>query len=76
MSRNWLRALRKEKRATQKQLGIAAGISASHYCLIEAGGRRPSVEIAKKIAEALNFKLHGFDWTKFYEAENAGREDI
>lgn len=32
---------------------------------IELGERRPSVEVAKKIAAVL-----GFDWTRFYEDED------
>jgi len=38
------------------------GISRQYYDFVENGQRRPSPEVAKKIAEAL-----GFDWTRFYE---------
>ncbi len=44
--------------------GGAAGITRQHYNLIEAGKRRPSVEVAKAIAVVL-----GFDWTRFYTDE-------
>ena len=61
-SNDWLETLRNEKERTMKQVAGGSGISESHYCLIESGDRRPSVDTAKKIAEVL-----GFDWTKFFD---------
>lgn len=43
------------------------GIAQPSYFNIEAGKRRPSVPVAKKIAAVL-----GFDWTRFYEEDGAG----
>ena len=60
--RNWLRNKRLEKQLTQAQLAKMVGADATMISKIEVGDRRPSVELAKKIAEAL-----GFDWTRFYE---------
>ena len=60
--RNWLRNKRLEKQLTQAQLAEMVGADATMISKIEVGERRPSVELAKKIAEAL-----GFDWTRFYE---------
>lgn len=60
--RNWLRNKRLEKQLTQSQLAKMVGADATMISKIEVGERRPSVELAKKIAEAL-----GFDWTRFYE---------
>ena len=37
------------------------------YSFIELGVRRPSVEVAKKIAAVM-----GFHWTRFYEDEDEG----
>jgi putative transcriptional regulator len=60
--RDWLRNKRLEKQLTQAQLAKTVGADATMISKIEVGERRPSVELAKKIAEAL-----GFDWTRFYE---------
>ena len=60
--RNWLRNKRLEKQLTQAQLAEIVGADATMISKIEVGERRPSVELAKKIAAAL-----GFDWTRFYE---------
>lgn len=57
----WLLAYRKEKGYTQKNISETVGIDRTHYAKIESGQRRPSPEIAKKIAKAL-----GFDWQLFY----------
>ena len=35
------------------------------YSFIELGERRPSVEVAKKIASVM-----GFNWTRFYEDDS------
>ena len=60
--RDWLRNKRLEKQLTQAQLAKIVGADATMISKTEVGERRPSVELAKKIAEAL-----GFDWTRFYE---------
>lgn len=57
-----LKQLRMNINKSMKQLSKELDISESYYCLIENGDRCPSVEIAKKIANALNF-----DWTLFYD---------
>lgn len=59
--REWLSCFRAENKMTQEEVSNAVGISRSSYCNIENGGRNPSVETAKKIAEVLHF-----DWTRFY----------
>ena len=61
--RKWLIELRKGR--SQTQIAEAAGISQQMYSAIELGERRPSVEVAKKIASVL-----GFPWTRFYEDED------
>ena len=60
--RKWLIELRKGY--SQTQIAEAVGISQQMYSAIELGERRPSVEVAKKIAAVL-----GFHWTKFFEDE-------
>jgi len=61
--RKWLIELRKGY--SQTQIAKAAGITQQMYSFIELGVRRPSVEVAKKIAAVL-----GFDWTRFFEDED------
>lgn len=57
----WISEIRTRKRITQKTVARIVGISRAHYTNIESGKRRPSPEIAKKIAEFLDF-----DWTRFF----------
>ena len=60
--RKWLIELRKGY--TQTQIAEAVGITQQMYSAIELGERRPSVEVAKKIAAVM-----GFNWTRFYDDE-------
>ena len=62
---DWLKELRIQQGLTQEQLAAAVGgIVRTTYTNIENGERRPSVEVAKRIAEVL-----GFAWTRFFEEE-------
>ena len=47
------RTAREHRGMTQVQLAEKVGVSKSHICAIEAGAKRPSVELLKAIAEAL-----------------------
>ena len=58
--------LRKKKGLTQAEFAQALGVSQRMVAAIEAGDRRPSVELAKKIGQKL-----GFWWTEFYEEEES-----
>ena len=60
--REWLIALRKEKKLTQLQIASECGISRQYYGFVEQGDRNVPVKTAKKIAEVL-----GFEWQKFFE---------
>lgn len=60
--RKWLQELRDKAGATQKEVAELLQITQQHYSYIETGVRRPSPQLAKKIAELL-----GFDWTRFYD---------
>jgi putative transcriptional regulator len=61
--RKWLIDIRNGR--AQAQIAEAAGISQQMYSAIELGERRPSVEVAKKIASVM-----GFNWTRFFEDED------
>ena len=62
-----LETLRKAAGKSQAEVAEDIGISRAAYSNIENGKRRPSVEVAKRIATVL-----GFDWTRFYEEEPKG----
>lgn len=65
MKREWLIELRIKKKFTQEQLAIICGTTQMNISSIENGTRRPSTELAQKLAKVLKFK-----WTKFYEENN------
>lgn len=67
--RNWLVNIRGER--TQMEIANLCGISQNFYSCIETGERRPSVDTAKKIANAL-----GVDWTLFYQDEDEVKSAI
>jgi putative transcriptional regulator len=58
--RDWLVEIRGTK--SQYKVAEEIGIAQSTYASIESGSRRPSVDMAKRIAEKM-----GFDWTRFYK---------
>ncbi len=60
----FLEEARKQKNKSQEEIAKEVGISRAGYSNIENGKRKPSVQVAKKIADVL-----GFDWTRFYEDE-------
>lgn len=57
-----LKELRKKKKLSQAKLAEMCGTSQTHYSGIEKGERRPSVDLAKRIADVLDF-----EWTEFYQ---------
>jgi DNA-binding XRE family transcriptional regulator len=59
-NREWLIKLRGPER--HEDVADRAGVSRSTYTNIENGVRSPSIETAKKIACALEFK-----WTLFFD---------
>lgn len=58
----WLKDMREQAGKTQDEVARGACISRGSYANIESGERRPSVDVAKRIAAVL-----GFEWTRFYE---------
>lgn len=56
-----LEEIRGKKGVSQEEVARAAGISRAAYTNIELGKRRPSPEVAQKIAKFLKFP-----WTKFF----------
>lgn len=60
--RIWPRNKRLEKNLTQHKVAELTNVDVTMISKIELGERRPSPEVAKRIAAALDF-----DWTLFYE---------
>ena len=60
--RNWLIRKRQDHGLLQRDVAEKADISIKHYSALETGERRPSPQVAQRIAEVLDFP-----WTKFYE---------
>lgn len=61
----WLKQIRITHNITQEKVAAEIGITVRYYQYIESGKYKPSVKVAKKIAELLNF-----EWEKFYQEEN------
>ncbi|MFJ7663927.1 helix-turn-helix domain-containing protein [Lysinibacillus sp. NPDC097162] len=61
-NRTWLKTKRLENKLTHDDVAKASGIERPYYTMIEQGKRRPSVHVAKCIAEVLDF-----DWVIFFE---------
>ena len=59
-----LKKMRMEALYSQKEFAQVIGISQNHYSNIENGVRRPSAEVAKRIADVLGF---GSEWYRLLE---------
>ena len=57
-----LRRERTKKALTQEALATECGVQRTTISMIESGENKPSVELAKKIANVLDL-----DWTAFFE---------
>jgi transcriptional regulator with XRE-family HTH domain len=57
-----LKAIRKAAGLTRKQLALASNVTMMSIYRYEKGMRKPSAEIAKRIAKVLKF-----DWTLFFK---------
>lgn len=62
--RDWLRDKRCRLGLTQQQVADASGIQRAYFTMIERGERRPSVQVAKCVADVL-----GFEWTLFFDLQ-------
>lgn len=59
--RNWLIILRNRRNLTQQQVAAEAYIDRSYYVQIENGTRNPSSDVARKIAEVIDFHYSSFE---------------
>ena len=59
--RSWLKEIREKREIRQLEIAQQCKITQQYYNFIENGRRRPSPEVAQRIAKVL-----GFDWTLFF----------
>ncbi len=67
--RDWLITLRKEKGMIQEEVAHKVGVTRQYISSIE-NGRRPSVDLAMKMADVLEF-----DWQSFYVDKEESLEE-
>lgn len=63
--RQWLYDIRNERNLSQAYVTLNAKISRQYYNFIEHGERRPSPQVAKRIAKVLDFPS---EWYKLLES--------
>lgn len=68
-----LKEIRELLRLQQKDVASQANISCAHYSMIESEIRRPSPQVAQKIALALGFPDK---WYKLLEDTDIALEDV
>ncbi|MGI6326691.1 MAG: helix-turn-helix transcriptional regulator [Saccharofermentanales bacterium] len=59
--RVWLIERRKKQQMTQLAVARKIGITRAYYAQLELASRSPSIKVAKKLADVLDF-----EWTVFY----------
>lgn len=69
LKREWLVELRQKKELSQEELAKICDTTQMTISNIENGARRPSPDLAQKLAKALKF-----NWTKFYENQEIKEE--
>ena len=65
-----LKKMRMEALYSQKAFAQVIGISQNHYSNIENGVRRPSPEVAKRIADVLGFESEWYRLLEIGETAN------
>ncbi len=70
MKNTWLMNFRKKYSMSQNTVAQKAGISPQYYNFIENNRRRPSPDVAKRIATVLGFPD---DWYRLLEREHEAK---
>jgi len=60
--RFWLSSIRVTSGLTHEEIAKIVGVKRQYYSMIENGSRTPSVKVAQKIADVLNF-----EWILFFD---------
>jgi transcriptional regulator with XRE-family HTH domain len=66
---NGLRAIRHKQMLSQRELAEATGLTAASISRYETGGRKMSVDVAKRLSVALNT-----NWTTLFDEQTASKE--
>ena len=66
---NGLRAIRRKQMLSQRELAEATGLTAASISRYETGGRKLSVDIAKRLSVALNT-----NWTALFDEQVSSKE--
>lgn len=69
-ARLWLREVRFQKDLRAWEVARMANICENYYTKIELGVRSPSVKLAKKLGEILDFS-----WIRFFEDTESAKKD-
>jgi len=64
-----LKTIRLLQGFSQQKLAVLVGTSRQYISYIELG-MSPSESMARRIAEVLEFRKYGLNWTSFYEKEH------
>lgn len=64
-----LRRIRQEHKLSQKELALVTGLTAASISRYETGGRRMSVDVAKRISKALNV-----NWVSLFADQKAMKD--
>jgi len=64
--RDWLKIKRQDLGLSCGEVAKKIGISRQYYSMIELGNRRPTPEVAKRIAAVI-----GIDWARFFDEQQA-----
>lgn len=62
--RNWLKESREKSGLSHHQVAMKCHIQRAYYTQIEGDKRTPSVEVAQRIAQVLDF-----NWIKFFPSK-------
>lgn len=58
----FLRIIRNDRKLTLRKVSKELGIAECYLSQLETGKRKPSIAVAKRLAE-----FYKLDWTKFFE---------
>lgn len=65
--REWLRYIRTSESLTQEQVARLISVDITSVNKYELGHRRPSPEVAQRLAGKLNFNKYGHSWVDFFQ---------
>ena len=72
--RIWFKKVRDDLKLTQAEIAKKVGVTRQFISMIESEVASPHPDTAKIIAEKLNFKKYGYDWTMFYSSNDQVEE--